>query len=210
MSAEAWRRTGPDWRHCILRGRCGTFSTSRLDLRGRRGAFRAFIDCHRCPRSWRRTGSDWRRCLLRGRRGTFSTSGSICVAGVALSGPSYLDVRRSLATNWAGLAPLHFTWQVWHFQHVKARFAWQAWRFQGLHIDCHRCPRKLGDELARIWRRWILRGRRDTCSTSGSICMAGAAEAWRRIGSNLAPLDLAAGVAGVALAAPQAPFAWQA
>ena len=26
-------------------------------------------------------------CLLRGRRGTFSTSGSICVAGVALSVP---------------------------------------------------------------------------------------------------------------------------
>ncbi len=29
------------------------------------------------------------------------------------------------------------------------------------------------DELGRIWRRWILRGRRDTFSTSGSICVAG-------------------------------------
>ena len=31
----------------------------------------------------------------------------------------------------------------------------------------------LGDELGRIWRRWILRGRRGTFSTSGSICVAG-------------------------------------
>ena len=30
MSAEAWRRTGTDW--------------APLDLRGRRGAFRTFID----------------------------------------------------------------------------------------------------------------------------------------------------------------------
>ena len=52
----------------------------------------------------------------------------------------------------------------------QARFAWQAWYFRYL----HRCPRKLGDELGRIWRRWILCGRRDTFSTSGSICVASA------------------------------------
>ena len=48
----------------------------------------------------------------------------------------------------------------------QARFAWQAWYFGYL----HRCPRKLGDELGRIWRRWILRldlrGRRGTFGTS--------------------------------------------
>ena len=33
-------------------------------------------------------------CLLRGRSDTFSTSGSICVAGVALSVPSYRCPRK--------------------------------------------------------------------------------------------------------------------
>ena len=37
----------------------------------------------------------------------------------------------------------------------------------------HRCPRKLGDELGLIGRRGFLRGRRDTFSTAGSICVAG-------------------------------------
>ena len=42
-------------------------------------------------------------------------------------------------------------------------FVWQAWCFRCL----HRCPRKLGDELALMGRRCILRG------SSGSICVAG-------------------------------------
>ena len=71
----------------------------------------------------------------------------------------------------------------------QARFVWQVWYFRYL----HRCPRKLGDELGRIWRRWILRGRRDTFSTSGSICVAG----------------VVLSVLGVLLSAPQARFVWQ-
>ena len=74
------------------------------------------------------------------------------------------------------LAPLDLVWKAWYFRYL------------------HRCPRKLGDELA-----LDLRGRGGTFSTSGSICVAGvvlsvpsqmSAEAWRRIGSDLAPLDL--------------------
>ena len=51
----------------------------------------------------------------------------------------------------------------------QARFAWQAWYCRYL----HRCPRKLGDEVGLMWRRGLLRGRRGTFGTSGSICVAG-------------------------------------
>ena len=94
------------------------------------------------------------------------------------------------------VAPRSFAWQAWHFQHLgldlrgrrgtfctsavfcvagvtlstpPARFAWQAWYF--LHL--HRCQRKLGDILGLMWRRGLLRGRRDTFNTSGSLCVAG-------------------------------------
>ena len=145
--------------------------------------------------AWRRIGSDlapldlaWQawhfqhlRLDLRGRRGAFGAS---------------IDVRGSLATNWVGFGAAGSCVAGVTLSAPQARFAWQAWYFRYL----HRCPRKLGDELGRIWRRWILRGRRDTFSTSGSMCVAGvvlsvppqmSAEAWRRIGSDLAPLDLA-------------------
>ena len=59
------------------------------------------------------------------------------------------------------LAPLDLAWQAWHFQHLR--------------LDARGRRGTLGTsiELGRIWRRWILRGRRDTFSTSGSICVAG-------------------------------------
>ena len=47
----------------------------------------------------------------------------------------------------------------------QARFAWQAWHFQ----DLHRCLPKRGTRDAAA----VCRGRRGTCSTSGSICAAG-------------------------------------
>ena len=92
---------------------------------------------------------------MRGRRGTFGTS---------------IDVRGSLATNWVGFGAAGSCVAGVTLSAPQARFAWQAWYFRYL----HRCPRKLGDELGRIcWRRWILRGRRDTFSTSGWMRVAG-------------------------------------
>ena len=120
---------------------------------------------HRCPRKLGdELGRIWRRWILRGRRDTFSTSGSMRVA-VGTS----IDVRGSLATNWVGFGAAGSCAAGVTLSAPQARFAWQAWYFRYL----HRCPRKLGDELGRIWRRWILCGRRDTFSTSGSICVAG-------------------------------------
>ena len=59
----------------------------------------------------------------------------------------------------------------------RARFAWQAWYF----LYLHRCQQKLGDILGLMWRRGLLRGRRVTFNTSGSIGVAGvvlAVPAW--------------------------------
>ena len=50
----------------------------------------------------------------------------------------------------------------------RARCA-QAWYF----LYLHRCQRKLGDILGLMWRRGLLRGRRVTFNTSGSIGVAG-------------------------------------
>ena len=46
-----------------------------------------------------------------------------------------------------------------------------AWHFQYL----HRCPRKLGDEGGPMDAGSLLRGRCETFSASGSICVAGVA-----------------------------------
>ena len=91
---------------------------------------------------------------MRGRRGTFGAS---------------VDVRGSLATNWVGFGAAGSCVAGVTLSAPEARFAWQAWYFRCL----HRCARKLGDELCRIWRRWILRGRRDAFSASDSMCVAG-------------------------------------
>ena len=118
--------------------------------------------------AWRRIGSDlapldlaWQACYFQhlrldlcGRCGTFGT---------------FIDVRGSLATNWVGFGAAGSCVAGVTLSAPQARFVWQVWYFRYL----HRCPRKLGDELGRIWRRWILRGRRDTFSPSGSICVAG-------------------------------------
>ena len=91
-----------------------------------------------------------------------------------------------------------FAWQAWHFRYRRrcprklattvdpwtptvfyvagvtlsapqARFAWQAWHSRYL----HRCPRKLGDDGGPMDADCLLRGRRDTFSTAGAICVAG-------------------------------------
>ena len=67
------------------------------------------------------------------------------------------------------VAPRSFAWQACHFQHLGLDLAWQAWYF----LYLHRCQRKLGDILGLMWRRGLLRGRRDTFNTSGSLCVAG-------------------------------------
>ena len=133
------------------------------------------------------------------------------MAGVTLSAPqarfawqawyfrSFIDVRGSLATNWVGFGAAGSCVAGVTLSAPQTRCAWQA-----SYRNLHRCPRKLGDELGRIWRRYILRGRRDTFSTSGSMRLAGVVLS--------VPGSGAAGscVAGVALSAPQARCAWQA
>ena len=149
MSAEAWRRIGSDLAPLDLAWQAWHFQHLRLDVRGRRGTFGTSIDVHgSLATNW-----VWRRWILRGRhdtcsgrRGTFGTS---------------IDVRGSLATNWVGFGAAGSCVAGVTLSAPQARFAWQACYFRYL----HRCPRKLGDELGRIWRRWILRGRRDTFST---------------------------------------------
>ena len=89
-------------------------------------------------------------CLLRGRRdSTFGT---------------FIDVRGSLATTVDPWRPT-----VWR-DTCSTAFGGQAWYSRYL----HRCPRKLGDEGGPMDAD-CLRGRRDTSSTSGSICVAGVA-----------------------------------
>ena len=118
--------------------------------------------------AWRRIGSDlappdvawqaWHFAHLSfdlcGRRGTFAT---------------FIDVRGSLATNWVRFGAARCCVAGVALCAPQLRFVWQAWYFRYL----HRCPRKLGDELGRIWRRPMLRGRRGTLRTSASICVAG-------------------------------------
>ena len=124
-----------------------------------------------------------------------------------------IDVSGSLATNGDGFGAAGSSVAGVTLSGRQARFAWQAWHFRYL----HRCQRKLGDEWGRIWRRWILRGRRDTFSTSSSICMAG-------VTLSVPPIDVsgssatngdgfgAAGscAAGVTLSGAHARFAWHA
>ena len=105
------------------------------------------------------------------------------------------------------------------------RFAWSAWYY------LHTGQRKLGDELGLMWRRGVLRGRRDDFRTSGLICVTGVAGAvlslpsyrgQRKLGDELGLMwrrgvlrgkrgDFSTScsicVAGVALLAPQARFA---
>ena len=139
---------------------------------------------HRCPRKLGDDGGPMDAdCLLRGRRGAFSTFGT------------FIDVRGSLATTVDPWTPTVFyvagvtlsapearcVWQAWHFRYLhrcprklgddgsapEARFAWQAWRARYL----HRCLRKLGDDGGPMDADCLLRGRRDTFSTAGAMCV---------------------------------------
>ena len=116
----------------------------------------------------RRMGTDlapldlaWQACRpfqhlsldLRGRRCTFGTPIDVC--GSSTNGDRF-GAAGSCVAGVTLSAP-------------QPRFAARAWYFRYL----HRCPRKFGDEWGPIWRRWILRGRRGTFSTSASICVAG-------------------------------------
>ena len=66
------------------------------------------------------------------------------------------------------VAPRSFAWQAWHFRHLRLDLRGRRGTFYR-----HRCQRKLGDEVGLMWRRGLLRGRRGTFGTSGSICVAG-------------------------------------
>ena len=89
---------------------------------------------------------------MRGRRGIFATS---------------IDVRGSLATKGDAWTPRPFARVT--LSAPEAGFAWQALHFRYL----HRCPRKLGEEGGSMDADGLLRGRRDTFSTSSSIRVAG-------------------------------------
>ena len=188
MSAEAWRRIGSDLAPLDL---AWHFQRLRQDLVWQAWYFRYL---HRCPRKLGdELGRIWRRWILCGRRGIdvrgslatnwvgFGAAGS-CVAGMLyfqhlrldLCGRcgtfgTFIDVRGSLATNWVGFGADGSCVAGVLLSAPQARFVWQVWYFRYL----HRCPRKLGDELGRIWRRSILRGRRGTFSASDRICVAG-------------------------------------
>ena len=86
--------------------------------------------------------------VVGGRRGAFSTSIDVC-GSVAPGTP-----LRFLVVGATRAAP-------------QLRFAWPAWRFQYE----HRCLRKCGAWDAAAFSG----GRRDTCSTSASFCVAGVA-----------------------------------
>ena len=179
-----------------MRGRRGTLGTS-IDVRGglatnwvgfgaarccvagvtlsapqARFAWQAwyFRHLHRCPRKLGdELGWIWRRWILRGRRDTFSTSCRLDLRGRRGTFGTSIDVRGSLATNWVGFGAARCCVAGVALSAPQARCVWQAWYFRYL----HRCLRKLGDELGRIWRRPMLRGRRGTLRTSASICVAG-------------------------------------
>ena len=104
----------------------------------------------------RKRARSYLRLDLRGRRGTFGT---------------FIDVCGSLATTVDPWTPTVFDVAGVTLSAPQARFAWQAWHFRYL----HRCPRKLGDDGGPMDADCLLRGRRDTFITSGSICVAGVA-----------------------------------
>ena len=87
-----------------------------------------------------------------GRRGTFGT---------------FIDVRGSLATTVDPWTPTVFYVAGVALSAPEARFAWQAWRARYL----HRCLRKLGDDGGPMDADCLLRGRRDTFSTAGAMCV---------------------------------------
>ena len=156
------------------------------------------------------------RLVLLGRRSTRSTSGSFCAAGATLGAPSLKSAavrRRVMRLGTAsfcvagaalGAPQARFAWQAQHSEHLRLvlrgmRSTWSTFIEVGGNYAFRRGVvlrgrPALGAPQARfVWQaqhlehlRLVLRGRRNTRSTSGSFCVAGAA-----------------------LGAPQARFAWQ-
>ena len=135
---------------------------------GRRGTFGTFIDVRGRSAT---TVDPWTptvfyvagvqhttllRLDLRGRRSTFST---------------FIDVRGRSATTVDPWTPTVFYVAGVTLSAPPARCVWQAWHFWYL----HRCPRKLGDDGGPMDADCLLRGRRDTFSTAGAMCVAGVA-----------------------------------
>ena len=132
---------------------------------GRRGTFGTFIDVRGSsaitvdpwtPSIFYVAGVQHTTLLrldLRGRRSTFST---------------FIDVRGRSATTVDPWTPTVFYVAGVTLSAPQARCVWQAWR-----VPClHRCPRKLGDDGGPMDADCLLRGRRDTFSTRGSMCVA--------------------------------------
>ena len=130
--------------------------------------------------AWQAQHLEHFRLLARGRRSTWSTSGSFCMAGAALGAPS-LEVGGSLATSDAN--GRRFVWcgrrNAWSTSGSigvagaalgapRACFAWQAQHSEHLHIEVGGSPAMIDAN----GRRFVLRGRRSTWSTSGSVCVA--------------------------------------
>ena len=91
---------------------------------------------------------------MRGRRGAFGT---------------FIDVRGSLATKVDPWTPTVFCVAGVALSAPQARVAWPAWYFRYL----RGFSRKLGEEGGPMDADGLFRGRRDTFSASGSICVAG-------------------------------------
>ena len=67
------------------------------------------------------------------------------------------------------MAPRSFAWQAWHFRHLRLDLRGRRGAFcTTIEVSGS------GDEVGLMWRRGLLRGRRGTFGTSGSICVAGA------------------------------------
>ena len=189
---------GPMDADCLLRGRRGTFSSfgTFIDVRGSlattvgpwtptvfyvagvtlsapeaRYVWQAwhFRYLHRCPRKLGDDGGPMDAdCLRRGRRDTFGEERRDLRGRRGAFG-AFIDVRGTLATTVDPWTPTVFDVAGVTLSAPEARFAWQAWHFRYL----HRGPRKLGDDGGPMDADCLLRGRRDTFSTAGAICVAG-------------------------------------
>ena len=209
MSAEAWRRRGTHLTPRLFAWQVWYFQHLRLVLRGRRATFGTFLDV----------------------RGSLATKGdpfdaaAFCVAGVTLSAPQARFAWQACYFRYLPRCPRKLGDEggpIWRrgflrdrcgtfstlgsfcvagvLLSVPSKMSAEAWRRRGAHLT----PRLFA------WQVWyfqhlrlVLRGRRATFGTfvdvRGSLATKGD------------PFDAAAFcVAGVALSAPQARFAWQA
>ena len=106
------RRACPVWTPPRFVWQVQHLELARLDLCGRRGTFSTFIEvCGSLATSLSCVDAP----LFCGRCSTWSSLGSICVAGVALSVPSYRSAEawRRACPVWT---PARFVWQVQHLE----------------------------------------------------------------------------------------------